>query len=368
MTVAIVRATPDSVGPAMAELVSLLGYRPSHRALFIKPNVPDSGPPGQGLFTDPSVVDAFLDLFPGMPVVIGEGCIVGCDASVALRKNGYGEVAARHAAELVDLEKSPRVSVPFPPDWDSIPAFGGHLDLPTYLQSHEYINIAKMKTHVQTGVTLGLKNQKGLLAGADKRRFHSLGLHECIRALGDLVQPNLTIVDGIVALEGNGPWRYGTPLAMNLLVGGTNLVEVDNVCRELMGFPPEHAPHIPRLQGVETVGVAVEHVRRQFAFHYQGCFVYKNVHEHLNDSCSGCNLSLYHAFRAMKRSRLRRIRFLYRGVWRRLDVVMGHADSLPSGHGKVICVGECARRLAEKYGLPLARGCPPDPEKLVRLL
>jgi uncharacterized protein (DUF362 family) len=359
MTVAIVHATLDSVERSMAELIELLGYQPQRAALFIKPNVPDSGPPGQGLYTDPAVVDAFLKLFPGRPAVIGESCIVGRDADIALRKNGYAEVAKRHGARLADLEKAERFQTPW---------LHGNIMLPVYLHTHEYINIAKMKTHIQTGVTLGMKNQKGLITGADKRRFHRLDLNGCIRALAEVAHPALTIVDGIVALEGDGPWRYGRPVQMNVLVAGTDLIEVDNVCRDLMGFPPEHAPHIPPLLGIKTVGLSIGEARHKFAFSYKGCFVYKNVYEHIHDSCSGCNWTLYYTFRAMKASPWRRVKFWYRGVWRRLDIVMGHATDLPAGHGKVVCVGDCSRHFAEKHGLPLARGCPPTAGDVLRLL
>jgi hypothetical protein len=244
----------------------------------------------------------------------------------------------------------------------------GKLRLPKLLRSHEYVNVAKMKTHVQTGVTLGMKNQKGLLTAADKRRFHRLGLNDCIRALAQLARPALTIVDAIVALEGNGPWRYGSPVAMNLLVAGTDLIEVDNVCRQLMGFGPLHAPHIPTLSRVETAGLNIAEASREFAFDYEGYFVYRNVYEHIHDSCSGCNWTLYHTFKAIKRSPWRRLRFQYRGVWRRLDILMGHPDELPHGHGKVICLGDCARRFAQERGLPLAPGCPPETEALLKLL
>jgi uncharacterized protein (DUF362 family) len=343
----------------MAELLELIGYQPQRQALFIKPNVPDSGPAGQGLYTDPAVVDAFLRLFPGRPAVIGEGCIVGRDADIALRKNGYAAVAERHSAQLVNLEKAERFQVPW---------LHGNLKLPTYLQTHEYINVAKMKTHIQTGVTLGMKNQKGLLTAADKRRFHRLDLNECIRALAEVAHPALTIVDGIVGLEGDGPWRYGQPVGMNVLVGGTDLIEVDNVCRDLMGFPPEHAPHIPPLPAVKTVGLGIADAQLEFAFSYKGCFVYKNVYEHIYDSCSGCNWTMYYAFKAVKASRWRRLKFQYRGVWRRLDIVMGHATELPPKHGKVVCLGDCTRAFAEEHQLPIARGCPPAADDVLELL
>ncbi len=359
MTVGVVRATADTLEGGMAELMRLIGYEPRADLLFVKPNVPGPGPAGQGLYTDPAVVDAFLQLWPGKTVVIGESCIVGGDADIALRKTGYAAVAERRGAALVNLDHADRFEVPWP---------HGRLRLPTYLRTHEYVNIAKMKTHIQTGVTLGMKNQKGLLSCADKKAFHRLGLNECIQALAEVAHPALTIVDGIVALEGNGPWRYGRPVEMNVLVAGTNMIEVDNVCRELMGFAPDHAPHIPERTHVETVGLRITEASRRFAFDYEGHLLYKNVYEHVNDSCSGCNWTLYHTFKAVKRSRWRRIKFRYRGEWRRLDVVMGHADKLPAGHGRIICVGDCARQFAKAHRLPLARGCPPDAEDVLELL
>ena len=359
MTVAIVRATPNSVDIGMIELLDLIHYHPQRDALFIKPNVPDAGPPGQGLYTDPAVVEALLKCFPGRQIVIGEGCIVGRDADQALARTGYASLAERYGAKAVDLERAER----FDAEWPF-----GRLRLPTYLRTHEYINVAKMKTHVQAGVTLGMKNQKGLLTHADKRRFHRLGLNECIQALAQVVQPALTIVDGIVALEGDGPWRYGRSKQMNLLVAGTDLIEVDNVCLQLMGFDPRHALHIPPLPAVETVGLSIAEARQAFAFEFKGYFRYKNVYEHLYDSCSGCNWTLYHAFKAVKSNRWRRLKFLYRGQWRRLDIVMGHATALPLGHGKVVCLGECAREFAEEHGLPLAGGCPPQAEDVVQLI
>jgi len=363
MTVSIVRATLDDVAAKVAEALDLIGYRCQREAVFIKPNVPDAGPPDRGLFTDPRVVEGLLQYFAGRPVVIGEGGIVGRDSMAALERTGYGDLARRYGAELVDLKTVERDEV----EWEF-----GTIQLPTLLRTHEYVDVAKLKTHIQTGVTLGLKNQKGLLRDADKRRFHRQGLHACIRALGQVARPALTIIDGIVALEGNGPWRWGQPKEVGLLLAGDDVVKVDNVGRQVMGFGPEHAPHIPPHDDVHVVGLSVEEAQTPFAFDWPGYFVYKNVYEYISDSCSGCNLSMYLATKKLiNASRWRRLKFLYRGVWRRLDVVAGHAhdlDGLPPGHGKVVCVGDCAREYAERHRLPIVRGCPPAPEDIVALL
>ena len=57
-----------------------------------------------------------------------------------------------------------------------------------------------------TGATLCLKNQKGLLKLSDKKQFHlgygeKTNLHECIRELSKIIQPELNIVDATTALS-----------------------------------------------------------------------------------------------------------------------------------------------------------------------
>ena len=176
MTVAIVRATMDTVDQAMATAIQLLAYKPTKDAFFIKPNVADAGPVDQGILTHPRVVEAFLRLYPpqgrhrrkrhrGTRLALRPG------------EDRLPEMANRLGAELVDLEQAERFAAP----WRE-----GTIKLPTLIRTHEYINIAKMKTHVQAGVTLGMKNQKGLLHFADKKRFHMTGLDACIRQLGEI--------------------------------------------------------------------------------------------------------------------------------------------------------------------------------------
>ncbi len=362
MTVSIVRATLDNVTAQVTEALGLIGYWPQREAVFIKPNVPDIGPSGRGLFTDPRVVEGLLQYLAGRPVVIGESSIVGRDTLTALERAGYGDLARRYGAELVDLKTVEREAV----EWEF-----GTIQLPTLLRTHEYVNVAKMKTHIQTGVTLGLKNQKGLLRDADKRRFHRDDLSAHIRALGEVARPALTVIDGIMALEGNGPWQWGAPKEVGLLLAGDDVVEVDNVCLRVMGFDQGHAPHIPPRDNVRVVGLSIAEARTPFAYDWPGYYVYRNVYEYLSDSCSGCNQALYLATKLVKQSRWRQLKFLYRGVLRRLDVLAGHLDDLeglPPGHGKIVCVGDCARKYAERHGLTVVRGCPPEPAEIVARL
>jgi uncharacterized protein (DUF362 family) len=359
MTVAIVRSDLSQAADALSQALDMIEYRPSREAVFIKPNVPDYGPPGVGLFTDPAVVEGLLRYLAGRPVVIGEGAIVGRSATEAFRRTGYAELAKRYGAQVVDLNDAPRTEV----DWEF-----GKLKLPALIQTHEYINVAKMKTHVQTGVSLGMKNQKGLLAPADKKRFHKIGLDGTIRALAEVVRPQLTVVDGIGGLEGLGPWRFGTPMDMGVLVAGADMMEVDNVCVALMGMSHHRAPHIPLVETIHTVGAPLSEVKRAFRLDYPGFFRYHNIYEHISDSCSGCNAALYLAFRSLRKSRMGRLRLLLNGQLKRTDIVLGSGSALPRGHGRVVCVGDCTADFAKGRGFRLVRGCPPEPTDIARQL
>ena len=99
----------------------------------------------------------------------------------------------------------------------------------------------KMKTHHWAGVTLSMKNLFGVMPGVvygwPKNVLHHAGIPGSILDINAAVRPHLAIVDGIIAMEGDGP-IMGTPRAAGLLVLGTNLPAVDATCTRLMGLDP----------------------------------------------------------------------------------------------------------------------------------
>lgn len=110
------------------------------------------------------------------------------------------------------------------------------------------INLPKLKTHTQMLMTLGVKNMYGcivgmrkpewhLRAGIDRDRFAQLLLRICLAA-----KPSLTLMDGILAMEGQGPGKSGTPRELGLLIGSTDPVSLDiGVCR-MLGADPFSLP------------------------------------------------------------------------------------------------------------------------------
>jgi uncharacterized protein (DUF362 family)/Pyruvate/2-oxoacid:ferredoxin oxidoreductase delta subunit len=110
------------------------------------------------------------------------------------------------------------------------------------------ISLPKLKTHAFEKFTGAVKNQFGCVPGVRKGEYHIKlpDAEQFARMLVDLnglVNPALYIMDGIMAMEGNGP-RGGRPRRMNLLLFSTDPIALDaTVCR-LIGVAPEFVPTI----------------------------------------------------------------------------------------------------------------------------
>jgi len=361
--VAIVRSSYRSAEDGIREAVRLLDYRPERRRILLKPNVvtvprwlPGGGTP-RATVTDVRFLEALLRVFAGYEVTIAEGVAASRSTDEVLEKTGIAAVARRYGAQVVNLDEAER----FEADW----AYGT-LRLPTLLQTHEYINVPKLKTHVQTGVTLARKNQKGLLAGGDKVRFHrELDLHEAIRALAETVQPALSIVDGIIGMGGPGP-ASGRPRRAGVIVAGRDIGAVDVACCDLISVGLERVAHLDRV-AYETVGRSVEEMRVRFAA--PTMISVANVTIHAPPSgCSRCLLSLQEGAAAVWRSPTHVLQGLWSCVVRRTDVVIGASEEVPGeARGRMVCYGDCTRELAEREGLRFVPGCPPDRDAHLRL-
>ena len=366
MSVGIVRATYLNIERKLNKLLRLIDYKPQRDTVLLKPNGASAyGHYLLGDYTSPQLLEAFIRMFPDREYIIAEGSAVGMNFEDAARVNGYDRLARKYKnVRLMDLQQEPRVEH----RWKF-----GRIRLPKILHDCEYVNIAKMKTHNGCIVTLGTKNQKGLLDENTKKRFHRMDLQEAVRELGRTVQPDLTIVDGIIALEGNGPNSIAArPKPMGVLVAGRDMTQVDNACIRIMGIPPHLVTHVPEVD-FDVTGVKIRSVARKFALPKKedGFFRFANVYYTL--SCSGCIESLSGGLRRMVAPEQLhnlpvRMQKIFRNVITgRMYLFMGKNNVMPKKPGAMLCIGNCSKKFAEANDIPYIPGCPPDPEELVQL-
>src|SRR5579884_1744963 len=132
-------------------------------------------------------------------------------------------------------------------DWIELRPAGAkrlrHFRVPRFLQEACLINLPVLKTHVVSTMTLGMKNVMGILPRPDRRAMHTLGIAQSIVDMNLGIKPDLTIVDGSVGQDGEGP-LYGDKADLQVLVAGRDSLAVDLVCCQVVGVKPRDIPHL----------------------------------------------------------------------------------------------------------------------------
>src|SRR5437660_10331197 len=123
--------------------------------------------------------------------------------------------------------------------------------IPRILTEARLINLPVLKTHVVSAMTLGMKNPMGILPRPDRRSMHTFGIDQSIVDMNRGIKPDLTIVDGSVGQDGEGP-LYGDKADLQLLVAGRDSLTVDLVCCQLVRVKPRDIPHLK--QALEQLG------------------------------------------------------------------------------------------------------------------
>lgn len=128
------------------------------------------------------------------------------------------------------------------------------------LEADAIINLPKLKAHQQLGATFALKNMYGCVAGMggkEKAYWHfargkqvELFCSMLIK-LYQKLNPVLTIIDGIIGMEGQGPIN-GSSRQIGYLIAGTDPVACERICCDLVGFDPSD---LPLLVTAEKMGV-----------------------------------------------------------------------------------------------------------------
>lgn len=239
---------PELVYSAVSTGLSLLGGLPAlispEEKILLKPNLLCNAVAEKAVTTHPVVFDA----------------VARCLQEQGYRNLSYGDSPGspastpEKAAEACGIAAKARGRGITPADFSTV--------VPTQLPEGEackhfmlakavtecdaLVNLCKMKTHALERITGAVKNLYGCICGTNKAAGHvrypnSYAFADMLSDLHKAVKPRLHIMDGIVAMEGNGP-SSGIPTHMGVLLFSTDPVALDSVYCALIRLDSAEVP------------------------------------------------------------------------------------------------------------------------------
>jgi uncharacterized protein (DUF362 family) len=216
------------------------------RRVLLKPNLVEYES-GTVINTHPQVIAgaalAFLKAGAG-EVVVGEGPGHRRDIEYLVTATGLYDHLRDLRVRFADLNHDDVRSVPLRSRFTGL----SELSLPVeLLQADIDVSLPKLKTHHWAGMTASMKNLFGVVPGAvygwPKNLLHFRGIDNSILDLNATIRPQFAIVDGVVAMEGDGP-IMGHPRKLGFIAMGTDLVAVDATCAQVIGIDPAKIPYL----------------------------------------------------------------------------------------------------------------------------
>lgn len=125
-------------------------------------------------------------------------------------------------------------------------------EIPKHIIDHKLINVPVMKTHVITKITLGMKNLMGLCSDKTKRMMHIKGIHKSIVDINKLIKPDLTIIDAINTMQGDGA-VYGDTKKLDHIIASHNTIAADKIGCKLMGINESEVPFLTLSDYTDTI-------------------------------------------------------------------------------------------------------------------
>ncbi len=245
--------------------------------VLIKPNLLVAKEPEKAVTTHPTVVWAIIELvrYAGGVPLVGDSPAFGSLHRVS-SKAGIYDVVRKTGSRLVDFDDGCEVKCSHHGVFRTMEVARAVIDCDVL------INLPKLKTHGMTTMTLSVKNLFGCVPGAKKIHWHlktGVNRRSFAQMLVDLygiIRPKLTVVDGIVGMEGDGP-NGGDPRKIGLIFAGADGIAVDSTICGVVGLPPRDlltnrigsdlGLGISKLREIEVLGEGIEEVKlKEFRF------------------------------------------------------------------------------------------------------
>ena len=261
------------------ELINAHELMKTEQVILLKPNLLGAWPPERAATTHPEVVRAVIKWIKQYE----PKKIYLCDSSGtakmgvtenAMKISGLRSVCEEEGVECIPFEKTERkiYQVPNPLELEEITSSQ------LIEEADLIINLPKIKTHGQCLLTCSIKNMFGTLLLGNKAKTHakSARIERFSAALADIYsvsKPKLTIVDGYLCQEGQGP-SAGDVVKMDVILAGYDPVALDTVVCEITGINPKDVIHLNMaekkglgtmdLEDINIVGNSIKEVYRKF--------------------------------------------------------------------------------------------------------
>jgi uncharacterized protein (DUF362 family) len=210
-----------------------------HRDMLIgiKPNLVLASVAANGATTHPEIAEGIIEYlhengFDNLRIL--EGAWVGARTKDAMDVCGYTDLAKHTGVPFTDTQKDTATAVD---------CGGLKLEICDSALKLDYlINVPVMKGHCQTRLTCAMKNLKGLIPNAEKRRFHAMGLHKPIAYLSLGLKSHFTLVDAIC---GDLDFEEGgSPVQRDQVFGTFDPVLCDAYACTQLGYAIGDVPYI----------------------------------------------------------------------------------------------------------------------------
>ena len=236
---AILRCLEPLGGPARF-------FKPGQRVL-LKPNMLADMTPDQAVTTHPEMVRAVIRIARAAGAVpsVGDSPASALRVRSVWERTGFLALCESENVPLLNLEQAGSRSFTCGGTTVAVAA--------PVLDADLVVNLPKVKTHTLTVFTGAVKNLYGTLPGFQKATLHKLfpsadEMSRLVAELAAIVRPGLSIADGVIGMEGNGP-SGGDPVQLGFVAASTHPAALDAALCRVLGIPLTAVPvfrHLPR--------------------------------------------------------------------------------------------------------------------------
>ncbi|MFW9938861.1 MAG: DUF362 domain-containing protein [Candidatus Thorarchaeota archaeon] len=281
--IAIQKIKHDNIEAAVFSSLEMIDAKrlmnKENMTIVLKPNILMGKPPDRAVTTHPEVVRAvikWLKQFNPLKIYVCEssgGEKLGV-TEVAMRECGIKDICQQEGVDCIPFESTEReiYRVPNPIELKEFPSSKLLKD------ADLIINLPKIKTHWQCTLTCCIKNMFGTILRINKAKTHAQfpRLERFTAALADIYSvsnPQLTVIDGYLCQEGQGP-SSGDVVKLNLILAGYDGVALDTIVCKIIGFDPSDVLYLDKavqknlgtmdMDMIEILGEKIESVYRKF--------------------------------------------------------------------------------------------------------